>query len=191
MHGRAFKLSAMLRKHHGLTLIELLMFITVVGIALSAMLSVFVQATQASSDPMIRRQQLAIAESLLREVQLMPFTYCDPDDANATTAASSGGCASLAEGSGPEGGETRYGPSSRFDNVNDYAGFSMSGIRDVANQAVSGLSGYSASVAVAATALDTVAAADALKVTVTVTAPDASTLSLQGWRTRYAPNAID
>ena len=123
MHGRAFKLSAMLRKHHGLTLIELLMFITVVGIALSAMLSVFVQATQASSDPMIRRQQLAIAESLLREVQLMPFTYCDPDDANATTAASSGGCASLAEGSGPEGGETRYGPSSRFDNVNDYAGF--------------------------------------------------------------------
>ena len=80
----------MLRKHHGLTLIELLMFITVVGIALSAMLSVFVQATQASSDPMIRRQQLAIAESLLREVQLMPFTLGDPDDANATTAASSG-----------------------------------------------------------------------------------------------------
>jgi MSHA pilin protein MshD len=178
------------RKHLGLTLIELLLFITVVGIALAAMMSVFTQATQASADPMIRRQQLAVAESLLREVQLMPFTYCDPDDANATTATSSGGCASLAEGAGPEGGESRYGPS-RFDNVNDYAGFAMSGIRDMADQAVAGLAGYSASVAVAAAALDTVGSTDALKITVTVTAPDTSTLSLQGWRTRYAPNAID
>lgn len=184
-------MTAMPRKNLGLTLIELLLFITVVGIALAAMMSVFMQATQASSDPMIRRQQLAIAESLLREVQLMPFTYCDPDDANAASATSSAGCASLAESSGPEAGESRYGPASRFDNVNDYAGFAMSGIRDMANQAVAGLSGYSASVAVAATALDTVAASDALKITVTVTAPDTSTLSLQGWRTRYAPNAID
>jgi MSHA pilin protein MshD len=179
------------RKNLGLTLIELLLFITVMGIALAAMMSVFIQATQASSDPMIRRQQLAIAESLLREVTLMPFTFCDPDDANAATATSSAGCASLAEGAGPEGGESRYGPGSQFDNVSDYAGFAMSGIRDMANQAVAGLSGYSASIAVAAAALDSVAASNAFKITVTVTAPDSSTISLQGWRTRHAPNAID
>ncbi len=175
----------------GLTLIELLLFVVVVGIALSAMLQVFVTATKSSVDPMVRRQQLAVAESLLREVELMPFTWCDPTDANVETATSAGGCASLAEGNGPEAGQTRYGPTNFFNNVNDYAGFSMSGIRDVTNAAVAGLSGYSAAVAVTGVALDNITAGDALKITVTVTAPDNSTVSLQGWRTRYAPNAPD
>ncbi len=175
----------------GLSLIELLLFIVVVSIALAALLKVFVTATTASAEPMIRRQQLAIAESLLREVELMNFTWCDPDDANVATATSATvsptGCATLVEGSGTEPGETRYGTTS-FDNVNDYAGFSMSGIRDVANTAIAGLGGYSASVAVTSAALDNVVAGEALKITVTVTAPDSSTLTLQGWRTRYAPN---
>ena len=183
------------RRAQGLTLIELLMFIAVVGIALAAMLRLFVTATTASADPMIRRQQLAIAESLLREVQLMPFTWCDPTDANVATATSAvvsaTGCAVLIESSGPESGETRYGPTNYFNNVNDYAGFSMTGIRDLNNAAVAGLSGYTASVAVAAAALDTltVGSGDALKITVTVTGPDSSSLTLQGWRTRYAPNS--
>ena len=183
------------RRAQGLTLIELLMFIVVVGIALAAMLRVFTAATMASADPMIRRQQLAIAESLLREVQLMPFTWCDPDDANVETATSAvvsaTGCASMIENPVAESGESRYGPTNYFDNVNDYAGFSMTGIRDLSNSAVSGLSGYTASVAVAAAALDslTVGSGDALKITVTVSGPGSSSIALQGWRTRYAPNS--
>lgn len=178
------------RRARGLTLIELLLFVVVIGIALSAMLGVFATSTRASADPMIRRQQLAIAESLLREVQLMPFTWCDPDlDANAAQATSAASC-STTEGMGPEGSQTRYGPSATFNNVNDYNGFSMTGIRDVTNAAVSGLSGYSASVTVVATALDTVTPSDALRITVTVAAPDGNTLSLQGWRTRYAPQSL-
>lgn len=183
------------RRVRGLTLIELLLFVVVVGIALSAMLKVFVTATLSSADPMIRRQQLAIAESVLREVTLMPFTWCDPTDANVETATSATvsptGCATLVEGSGPEAGQTRYGPTNFFNNVNDYAGFSMNGIRDVTNAAVAGLGGYSASVTVTAAALDSVVSGEALKITVSVTAPDNSTISLQGWRTRHAPNAAD
>ncbi len=186
-----------MRRHHparGLTLIELLLFIAVVGIALAAMLRVFVTATAASADPMIRRQQLAIAESLLREVQLMPFTWCDPDDANVLTATaavvSASGCAAQVEGPGPEPGESRYGPA-YFDNVSDYQGFSMTGISDLTGTAVPGLSGYSARVTVAAATLDTLTAAsgDALQITVTVSGPDSSSVVLQGWRTRYAPQA--
>jgi MSHA pilin protein MshD len=183
------------RRAHGLTLIELLMFIAVVGIALAAMLRVFITATMASADPMIRRQQLAIAESLLREVQLMPSTWCDPDDANVETATSAAvsatGCAATVENSGPESGETRYGPTNYFDNVNDYAGFSMTGIRDFSDAAVAGLSGYTASVAVVPDTLDSLTAGsgDALKITVTVSGPDSSSLVLQGWRTRYAPTS--
>jgi len=180
------------RHAQGLTLIELLLFIVVVGIALAAMLRVFTTATLASADPMIRRQQLAIAESLLREVQLMPITWCDPATAaNVATATSTADCGGAVENMGPESGQTRYGPANYFDNVNDYAGFAMSGIRDLSNTVVSGLSGYSASVAVAAAALDSLTAGsgDALKITVTVTGPDASSLVLQGWRTRYAPQS--
>lgn len=183
-------------RQRGLTLIELMLFVVVVGIALSAMLKVFVTATTASADPMVRRQQLAIAESLLREVTLMPFTWCDPTDANVETATSAAvsptGCATLSDSMGPEAGQTRYGPTNFFNNVNDYADFTMSGIRDVTNTAIAGLTGYSASVAVAAAALDDIpAGGQALKITVTVTAPDASVIRLQGWRTRYAPNSAD
>ncbi len=180
------------RRSRGLTLIELLLFVVVVGIALAAMLKVFVTATTASTDPMVRRQQLAIAESLLREVELMPFTWCDPaQDPNVATVANAGAC-TFPENMGPEAGQTRYGPANFFNNVNDYNGFSMAGIRDVTNTAIAGLSGYAASVTVAAAALDSIpSAGDALKITVAVTAPDGSVVSLQGWRTRYAPNSPD
>jgi len=174
----------------GLTLIELILFIVVVSGALAGVLSVFLAATSASADPLLRRQALAIAESLLEEVQLMPFTYCDPDDANLETATSSAGCASLVQGLGPNPGETRFGPP-QFDNVGDYAGYSMNGIVDITHTAVAGLSGYSASVAVAATALGSITAAsgDALLITVSVSAPGGVSVVLDGVRTRQAPNA--
>lgn len=185
------------QRERGLTLIELLLFVVVVGIALSAMLKIFVTATQASADPMIRRQQLAIAESLLREVELMPFTWCDPDAPNATTATDTTGCGGQVENMGPETGESRSGSSSYFDNVNDYNGFSMAGISDITGAAVAGLSGYQAAVAVSAAALDSITGGEALKITVTVVGPGddltklVNPIRLQGWRTRYAPNAAD
>jgi MSHA pilin protein MshD len=174
----------------GLSLVELILFIVVVSAALAGVLSVFLPATAASADPMLRRQALAIAESLLEEVALMPFTYCDPDDANLETATSSAGCASLVQGIGPNAGETRTG-SPQFDNVGDYHGYSMNGIVDLSNTAVAGLGAYSANVAIAATALGSITAAsgDALRITVTVTAPGGTSIVLDGVRTRQAPNA--
>ncbi|MDT8998749.1 prepilin-type N-terminal cleavage/methylation domain-containing protein [Paucibacter sp. APW11] len=175
----------------GLSLIELLIFIVIVSIALAAVLRVFVQAGTASADPQIQRQALAIAESLLEEVELMPFTFCDPDDANVGSATSSAGCASLSEaGIGPEAGENRY-ATPQFDNVNDYHGFAMTGIRDLSNTAIAGLSGYSASVSVSASALGSISqgSGDALLITVTVTGPQSTSVSLQGLRARHSPNA--
>ncbi|MBP6674602.1 MAG: hypothetical protein KA185_04950, partial [Vitreoscilla sp.] len=135
-------------------------------------------------------QALAIAESLMEEVQLMPFTYCDTDDANVETAQAVGDCASLPEALGPEAGETRY-ATPQFDNVNDYHGLVMTGIADITNSPVSGLSAYSASVSVAADDLGSLSAAsgDALRITVSVTGPDGSTLTLDGYRSRHAPHA--
>jgi len=105
--------------HRGFTLIELVLFIAVVGAGVAGSLLVFDYSSRSSADPIVRKQALAIAESLLEEIQQMPFTYCDPDDPAVSTASSAAGCA-VAEAIGPEAGETRYSPTTPFDNVNDY-----------------------------------------------------------------------
>jgi MSHA pilin protein MshD len=176
----------------GLSLIELVIFMVVVSAALAGVLRIFLQATAASADPQLQRQALAIAESLLQEVQLMPFTFCTSQDANVEdpSVTSSAGCATQAEAIGPENGKTRSN-SPQFDNVNDYHGYAMNGIADIAGNAVAGLAGYSASIAVANTALNGIAAGsgDALLITVTVNGPGATQIVLNGYRSRYAPNA--
>lgn len=175
----------------GFTLVELLIFIVVIAAAIAGVLRVFTEATSRSADPAVRRQALAIAESLLEEVQLMPFTFCDSEDANVETATGSAGCAATVDATGPETGETRF-TTPPFDHVNDYHGYTMSGgIVDITNTAVAGLSGYGASIAVAPAALNTIGAAsgDALRITVTVTGPGNTSLTLDGYRSRHAPNS--
>lgn len=176
-------------EQRGLSLIELLVFIVVVGGAVAGVLAVVSLTTRASVDPMVQKQALAIAESLLEEVQGKPFTYCDPDDANAETAASAAACATTPEASGPEAGETRYSNLTPFDNVNDYHGFAMAGISDLGGAAVAGLGGYSAAIQVQpAGAFNGIPAGETLLVTVTVTGPGNHNVSLSGYRTRHAPN---
>ena len=123
----------------------------------------------------------------------MPFTYCDPDDPAAETATGAGDCA-VPEVLGLENDVSRYDAALPFDNVSDYHGFAMSGpngIRDISNAPVSSLlDGYSASVTVAPAALGTIAAADALQITVTVTGPDGVPIVVDGMRTRYAPRTL-
>ena len=175
----------------GVSLVELIVFIVLVSVAVAGVLAAMNMGTRASVDPMTQKQALAIAEAILEEVQLQPFTYCDPDDANAATALNAGACATV-EAMGPEG-ETRSG-TPPFDNVNDYQvgapGLTISPISDLTGTAIAGLAGYSANVRVTPQALDTVPAAESLLITVTVTGPAATTVVLQGYRARYAPNAL-
>ncbi len=175
-------------KERGATLIEVIMFMVIIGIAVAAVMSVFVGTTRASAEPLIRKQALAIAESLMEEVRLMPFTFCDPDDPAVTTAASPAGCA-VPEVPGPEGGETRYAALTPFDNVNDYNGFAMAGgILDVTGATMAGLGAYGATIAVGGIVFGGIPATNAQLITVTVTGPNAITVILNGIRTRHAPN---
>ncbi len=178
------------RRQRGLSLLEAVIFIVVLGIGIAGMAVLYNQLTLASVDPLIRKQALAIASSLMEEIQLRPFTYCDPDDAQVYTATAPGDCATQ-EGIGPEVGETRY-ADPRFDNVSDYNGFSMAGILDVNGKSVADLGGYGASVAVQNAGGDfpsAIPADAALRITVTVTGPANVSVVLQGYRLRYAPNA--
>lgn len=180
------------RRPRGFSLIEVVVFIVVVGIGVTAIVTLYGQLTKASADPLVRKQALAIATSLMEEIELQPFTYCDPDDAAVFTATSAAGCAT-SEATGPQAGETRYAVP-RFDNVIDYNGFSMTGpsILDVTGTTIPGLSGYAVAVSVANPGAGELPAllstSDALRITVTVTAPAGVSVSLQGYRLRYAPN---
>ncbi len=136
----------------GTTLIELIMFIVIVGAALAGILQVMNLTTGHSADAMLRKQSLAIAESLLEEIELMPFTYCDPNDANAASAGSTAGCASMSQDviTGPTPStSTRGSLTNPFNNVADYSNYQMTGITDVTGAAIAGLSGYKASVNIA------------------------------------------
>lgn len=184
----------------GVSLVEQIVFIVVVSVAVVGVLAALSFSTRGSADPMIQKQALAIAEAVLEEVQLQPFTYCDPDDDNAATANTAGGCAAAAEAPGPEApnvpptgpAETRSGGARPFDNVNDYQGFSMAGgITDISGAAIAGLDSYSVSVTVTGSALGAIGAAESLLIAVQVTHPHLpGGVLLEGYRARYAPNAL-
>lgn len=178
------------RRARGLSLIEVVVFIVVFSIGIAGIAMLYNQLTVASVDPLVRKQALAVAASVMEEIQLKGFTTCDPDDANFHTHPSPA-CTTL-EAIGPEPGEGRY-ADPRFDNVNDYHGFAMSGasIRDVTGTVIAELDAYAVTVTVANAGgdfPDVADPADALRITVAVTGPAGVSVSLQGYRLRYAPD---
>ena len=69
------------RHQRGFTLIELIIFIVVVSAGLAGILSVMNTVVKSSADPMVRKQAMALADSILEEVLLK--SYADPDGTNA------------------------------------------------------------------------------------------------------------
>jgi MSHA pilin protein MshD len=188
-------MSSEIRRHcTGISLIELVVFIVVVAIGIGGVVATYSQYTMSSVDPIVRKQALAVAESLLEEAALQPFTYCDPTDPAVYTAtsATAAQCPILLEAIGPEAGQTRTG-ANPFNNVNDYNGFAMAGagMTDITGAAVPSLAAYSASVSISASTGELpnlLSNSDALRIVVTVTGPAGVSVVLQGYRLQYAPN---
>lgn len=183
------------KRQSGVSLVELIAFIVIVSVGVVGLVSVMNPMVRFSADPMVAKQSVAIAESFLNEILHQPFTWCDLDDANASTAQAytgSNGCASDPQNSsGPTpGSETR----GTFDNVRDYGGFTMDNVSDPVGGSV--INGYRVEVDMAEIGGSFGVAADAaLAITVTVcrtVSPSAScagreSFSLTGYRFRYAP----
>jgi MSHA pilin protein MshD len=178
----------------GLTLVELIMFIVIVSVGIAGVLVAMNVTVQHSADPLITKQALAIAESLLEEIELQPYTICDPTDDNVTTATAANECASLAQGIGPSpSNASRFTQLNipRFNNVGDYAGYSMNPVIDISGSPVAALSAYRADVSISnpAAAINGVPASEILKIDVRVRGPSNTDLTLTGYRFRYAPNS--
>lgn len=192
------------RRQSGLTLIEMVVFIIVVGVALAGVVLVLNQSVASSADPLIRKQALSIAESLLTEIEQQPFTYCDLQDANIETATSTAGCtgglaASQDIGGGAAGSaitgpmpntESRGHATNPFDNVADYGGWSMNNVTDVTG--THAMAGYNAVVQITRAGgvapFAALPAAAVLRIGVTVSSGRES-VSVVGYRFRYAPNS--
>jgi len=194
------------RRQSGISLLELVLFIVIVSVAIVGLLVVMNNATRSSADPLPRKQALALGEALLEEIQSMPYTRCDPDDANAEAATTDAQCATTVDAIGPETisgvQENRYGGGNTvavnafFDGVTDYHGFSMAAGTnklDISGQVISAdLDRYAVSVSLSSIALSDIAVAsgDAILIRVTVTDPQNQSITVEGVRTRYAPNAL-
>ncbi|MFO1219342.1 MAG: prepilin-type N-terminal cleavage/methylation domain-containing protein [Burkholderiaceae bacterium] len=146
-------------RSRGVSLIEVMIAIVVIGAGLAGVLSAFGAATRASADPVVQRQMLALAEEMLEEVLLKPYA--------AAANAAPGGCAR-----------------DTFNDIGDYHGYASGSTPcTVDGTAVPALAGYSVSVSVVAAPLGGVAAARRITVTVS---HGSDTLSLVGWRTDHA-----
>lgn len=148
-------------RSRGFSLPELLLLIVVLAIGLAGILLVINFTVGNSADPVLRKQALAAAESMMEEIMLQPFAVTGaapaPTQANRQS----------------------------FDDVRDYNGFSTTGIYAIDGVSpIAGLGSYTLSVAVANAALGAVPAADSLRVTVTVTGPNTNYV-LEGYKTRY------
>lgn len=186
-----------IRRQCGFNLIEVVLFMIVVGTGVAGLLGVMNTSVRNSVDPLLQKQALSIAESLLAEIQRQPFSYCDPDDVNALTAAASADCsAGMSQDtlSGPvPAGESRDGSSGSFyDNVTDYArpgGLVLTDVTDANNPPAVTMTGYTATITLSwADAVFGFAAGshNAVQIDVDVRNGPAN-VSLRGYRIRYAP----
>jgi len=151
-------IKAPLNRQRGLTLIEMVLAIVVLGVGLAGVMLAFPTVVRGSADPIVRKQMLAVAEELMEEIQLKPYAVA----ANAAPAA----CAR-----------------DTYNDLRDYNGYSSSNLCSIDGTPISALAGYAVSVSVTPAALAGVAAA--LRISVTVTRGQ-ETLQLVSWRTDFA-----
>ncbi|MFI3156626.1 MAG: hypothetical protein QX199_10750 [Methylococcaceae bacterium] len=151
---------------YGISLIELVLFIVIVSVAVSGVLSVINVANTGSVDPLIHKQTLTIAESLLEEIELQSFSNPNGGFTGAATQANRGS----------------------FDDIFDYHGFATAGIfpADGSLVGVPGLGGYNVNVAVVNAGADWgIAGGEVVSIIVTVTPPSGNPLTAVGYRFNY------
>lgn len=157
------------RDRSGVTLVELVLSIVIIGVTVTGTLLAINRTVRSSADPMIVKQALAIGEAYLEEILLKD--YYDPEQG-----AGAGICPAV------EASRDLY------DNLCDYDTLDDSGARDHEDNAIAGLEGYRVRVSVE-TAAATLGAltgdTEVVRVDVRVTHSDVVDLTLSGYRTNF------
>jgi len=146
----------------GISLIELIMFILIISIAVAGILLVMNNVTGHSADTLVRKQALAVAESLLEEIELQGVSGVNSSTGTANADRTS------------------------FDNVFNYNGYNTTaGIQNMDTTAVPGLDSYNVTppvvVAYTTAAWGGIPAGSAVIITVSVTGPGGQ-IDVTGYR---------
>lgn len=156
-------------KQAGVTLIELIIAMVIISIALGGILSVVNQTTAHSADPVVNHQAVAIAESYLEEILLLPVTM----------AISNVACSAFFDP-----GNSRK----TFDKVEDYDCLINNGASDQNTTTISGLENYTVTVDVKndsiTNSLDG-GVTPIKEINVTVTRGSVVSISIKGYRAEY------
>lgn len=160
----------------GVTLVELVISIVIIGAAMGGMLSAFGNLSGSSANGLYQARQIALAQLYLDEIL---SKYYSDDTGVGGIPASTSACSI----GGADAGESR----GSFDDVDDYHG--LSEVPNFSNGAFSGSSLYNqywVSVRVVCEGSSLIGAATKAKViTVTVRAPDNSELSLAAYKGNF------
>ena len=145
------------RRMAGVTLVELVVAMVIVGVALAGLVSVYNRASIASTDPLITQQMLAIGETMMEEVMLKPYI----------------------------GNNVREALRAQYDELDDYTSYAKQAVTDVDGNAIASLERYQIGVTVgtAPQTLPGVATTDVKRIVVTVWNGNQN-LVLTGWRTK-------
>jgi MSHA pilin protein MshD len=146
-------------RQRGMTLIEMVVAIVVIGVGLAGVLLAFSTTVRGSAEPIVQRQMAVIAEEMIEEIMLKPYAA----QAHVAPAA----CAR-----------------DTYNDLADYNGYATSGqICTIDGTPMPLLSGYSVAVSVTAGTLGGVGAARRIVVTVS---HGQQSLRLSAWRTDFA-----
>lgn len=138
----------------GVTLVELIVAIVVVGVAIASVMGVFAATSTRSVDAMMRNQATAIASAYLEEIESKSF---DPMPGTANR--------------------------QNYDDVSDYNNLVDAGAHDQNGNSIAGLDRYQVAVAVVAdNSLPAVAGTDAFRIDVRVTDPAGNVVLMSGYK---------
>lgn len=171
--------------HNGVTLIELVIAIVVIGIGLAALLATIINMTARSADPVVQQQAVAIAQSYMEEILSQPF--CDPNDfsINCSTDCVASACGACSGSTAPGGGaEVR----ASYDDVCDYNSINNEPASDI-NGPIASLSAYTVNVTVDDTGVDLNGllsnSGQVVRIDVDVTHNNGLTTTLSGYKTNF------
>ena len=145
-----------MRSQRGLSFIELIIFIVVVSVGIVGILSVLNVTVKSSTDPLIRKQSISIAEAMLSEVLAKSFSVVG----------------------------TPVTSRKDFDDISDYDNYSETPILTINNDVDVGLGNYAVTVTIDNTSHLNIPAGDIKQVSVTVVG-GGNTITLIGYRTKY------
>jgi MSHA pilin protein MshD len=157
----------------GLTFIELLIFLVVSSITVTGLLHIMQNTTGISADPLVKQQELAIANAYLDEI--LSRAYSDPDGVQ-------------------ESPILNAGQRALFDDINDYAVITALMPTDINGQLIDGTNGeiidlseYRVTVSINNPVNDLGAGLPTARITITVThtLPNTPQIVLTGYRMNY------